>query len=286
MNIKPLVMLLLISPMSSFADCSNVLRANILKKLKVKQTYLFGNDAKSFVATKNLMLDLVIDWFGSKEFILENKRDVYDPQIKNAIKYGFAGYERAVVLKTIRDAINDPEFIKSWIKELYQDVIAEVYIEGTPEQISNFESNTSLSKEVILDVLLSRSKEGGFSATKESIEIIDEPLADFNFGALLRQKKLIQDKVFGDSDHGELIHIFHIDLMIQALKRKNINPARVIDFYQWMGESNEFIAKDHGIYFDSLVTVWRGLFDSNSRDFTRPENLNPIIRSHFNFDFE
>ena len=101
------------------------------------------------------------------------------------------------------------------------------------------------------------------------------------FGEVLQKRKLIVDQGFANEQHGELIHIFQLDLMRFSAKKRKIDPRLVGELVEWLGRTDE-ISMPSGDIFIPAESGWEILFDSlNENLLSCPEVLNPVIERFY-----
>lgn len=83
-------------------------------------------------------------------------------------------YNNALVTRDLRQIFNilandlfKIEVHFEWAKDLYSDLLTELYLEGNIDYLANFLLHETISKDLVIKVLLERSVEGGFSGLEQ-----------------------------------------------------------------------------------------------------------------------
>lgn len=272
-----------IVPNFAKANCTDLLRLQVLKKLEKKQLYLFGNFAHKYHDAKKKVLHQDLVRFGEYKEVAERRRKLKNVIVlRYALVEGFIPSELRVALHYVNKAIIDPLKVQQWAENLYYDAIVEIYANKSYDSME-YDFFKEIPEKLIIQVMLDRLKEAGFSNNQSDIVHLDRAYEEFEFARLLRNRKLIIDDVSKGVLHGHLIHLFHADFILYILKQNGVDPNIASKLYEWMG-SNDLI--DLGNYnFDPHIHVWESLFDSGEKDLTSPEEINPALEKFFNIDY-
>lgn len=260
------------------ADCGKLLRLEINKRL-VKNTFLFSQNYSQLVLDKSSWIQKYFkDYPGSSEMI-NNKTQAESEKLKDILKTGILGHNIKETLVTFMTYFHSKSFIEEWVQDLYQDVLVELYSVGDFLDIQRFEEQGALHEKFIIAVLLERSKVGGFSGDHSSIKVLFKEAIKDKFRKVLLRQNYIYDISFEFKNHGHLIHMFQVDLMIQSLKKASLDPEMASYIYSWFGRNKIYRNPLLGVF--SPLDAWSALFDSIESDFTSPEKLNPILKKYF-----
>lgn len=268
----------------SSANCSDLLRFQILKNLGSKN-YLFSREFSQRKDKKIKKFEAGMQRFEDLKEVIFHKTLQVDLNFVKAFDSGIIPVEFMDALFMLRVDVNSLKTYKDWLLELYNDVALQIYLSKDPVAIKQFEKEGAVSKNIIISVILERSKEGGFSGKEQDIEVIGDIIEDHEFSEILTNGKYIYDYYQQDSPHGDLIHMFNLDFMIFSL-RKNNDPVQLASrIYKWMGY---FIDIEYGeneeFQFNVLNDVWAHFFDSTDMSLTSPELLNGRFLKFFGID--
>lgn len=261
-----------------FANCTNLLKFEVDRRL-AKDSFLFGQKLTDHMEMKTSSLDRDFSKFPELIIMLENKSFLTSKKLKNILVGDVLAFQIKNSLLHLIQFFHSKPLLKEWIQDLYQDVLVEMYLSGDLLDLSRFQTFGTINQKYIMTVLLDRSKRGGFSGETDSIKALEKEVAEDKFKKYLMRKLYIYDSSFEFSNHGHLIHIFQIDLMIYALKKASIDPEMASYLYSWFGR-DKIYTSPLGIRFRPL-DAWTSLFDSFENDFTSPEKFSPILKDFF-----
>lgn len=262
------------------ASCTNLLRLEINKRLG-KKSFLFSPKFSELVQSRNLDLEREFMYYPEAKEMLASKRIKSSLKLKEMLYASSLEHNKVEVLKSYNKNLHDKSFLSKWVQDLYIDVIVEMYSKRDVLDIRRFESSGFLDQNYIISTILERSKEGNFDGDLSSIKFLEDELDSDSFKRSLLEKKYIYDKSFEFKNHGHLIHIFHIDLMINSLKYSLLDPSLSSEIYTWFGRNNIYF-DNNGLPFKP-IEAWSALFDSFEKDFTSPEVLNSLLREYFKY---
>lgn len=262
--------------MFSVVTCNAHSKCIDLLRLQANQTFS-QKKLDAIYKIKRMVFKKRISKFGHKNQIILSKHGDRQKLIQKVIDTKFYGYEISSALETVSNAINDPNIINEWIENLHQDILIETLILKKSDIYQ-----LTLPYDVTIKVIISRARKVGF----QGVITPTQTLRFDEFALALKSKYLILDNTFIGKDHGELIHMLHVDLMIYAIQRANQDPRLSTLLYEWIGERHENEFEGIETRFDSLKVVWGGLFDSYQNDWTAPEKLNPLLVRYLNLEIK
>lgn len=276
-----IIFLIIFSSNAKSADCGNLLKLEIVKRLH-NRPYIFSQDFQNLIDLKkgNLSKDLSLLPNGKMMILKKGNNDSL--HFKKMLASGKLSLEIEQILIALNSNIHNKGSLKWWIIDLYKDIVVQLYIDGSILDLKYFERTHKLPEKYILKVLLDRSKAGGFSGELSSIERIRTEIEEKEFQKLLVGKKYIYDINFQDHPHGHLIHFFQIDFIIHSLINFGINPSKAAEIYTWFGE-NQAMKDISGNYYP--IKSWGALYDSLENDLTSPEQLGPILKGYFQWEY-
>ena len=128
---KTLIFFLILIPFySSSADCLNLLRLEVAKRLGIKKNYLFGERADQLQLVRKQKLAQRLWSFGSKDFIAhEKKKNLSFRVIDLAISKDALPQNLKLPLSNLKEDIFDPAKVHEWAVDLYQDALVEIYLD-------------------------------------------------------------------------------------------------------------------------------------------------------------
>lgn len=261
-----------------YANCSNMLRLEIKKKLG-EAHFLFSSDFSNLITERSIEMQQELSNYGSDVKMIEKKTGLPTRQFKELIVSDAFEPHIKNLLITLFENVHNKDLVLEWAESLYKDAIVEMYLEKDATDIRRFEINGEINEELLISSLLQRSIEGGFRGKKEDIAILDDELLDKDFSQLMLDKKYIYDLGFISDNHGHLIHLFNLDFIIYSFKKNGIDPLNASTVYTWFGKQ-QFYTETVAFRFRPL-DAWFVLFDSFENDFTSPERLNPILSNYF-----
>lgn len=205
------------------------------------------------------------------ETIQENKSNGkdYSKRLMKAIR------ERAIPEQHLRNievalnSINDPVIHKDWLRSIHHEAIKETFRSGNRTEILNLETTGRISEKFLLQALIRRLKEAGFSG--ETVTL-NTGVPEAEFAQHLRDGKLIIDNAFKGGSHGHLIHILQIDLWVFSLKKIGEPISGVASSYKWMGTLEPIQLSDG--QFKAISDGWFGIFDPTDGTVGQPERAN------------
>jgi hypothetical protein len=171
--------------------------------------------------------------------------------------------------------------IEEWSRDLTQNLVAETYRSGKAELIEKLEVEGKFDEAIMTKVLENRILDYDFqTGTGNKFHVVTKGLSPQEFASILTQKMPFIDRAFSEtSSHGPWIHLWHVDMMISAMRTNGLDPHKAVDFYEWMGKQETVTFQD-GTTASSL-SFWDPLFDSFSGNFTEPERMNPALMKYF-----
>lgn len=271
------LLILLVCSKHSFANCNDILKLEISKRLGTND-FLFSSEIQELFEIRDERLRSNFALYGSKFSMLTNKRSLSSKRLTKLLESKELDLKIKHILFLMRNNIHSKDKIQAWALHLYNDVVVEMYLAADFFDIAAFQMDGKIQEKYIIKVILERSKRGGFSGEKESLVSLEDELIDEDFLSILKSRKLIYDISFETFNHGHLIHILQIDFLIYSLKKASLNTLLASEIYVWFG-NNEKIKVDGYEY--SAINAWEALFDSFERDFSSPEKLNPILKEYF-----
>lgn len=283
---KTLIFFLILIPFySSSADCLNLLRLEVAKRLGIKKTYLFGERADQLQLVRKQKLAQRLWSLGNEDFISEERKK--DPRylvIDLAISKDALPQNLKLPLSNLKEDVFDPAKVHEWAVDIYQDALVAIYLDKNLDNIISYDLFNEIPEKLFVQVILDRLSEAGFSRNMSDLAHLDSELGVLIFTQLLKEKKLIIDDINDKSKHGKLIHLLNVDFILYNLKQKGLAASSVIEFYQWMGEVNLIDLGQYKLHphFD----VWEFFFDSTSSGLNSPEDLGPILKQYFNLSNE
>lgn len=278
--LKIFCVVLLIQPNISYANCANLLRLEVNKRMNV-ESYLFSIDHLKLTQKKVIDLQKELSCYPKTKNHIDVETVQATRKFQEMLNNSSLELSILEVLKSYKTNINDKSFLLKWVQDLYMDIVVEIYLKGELQDQKRFEITDEIDEKYIIDVILERSKEGGFSGRTSSIRTLEKEVDDDEFKKILFRKEYIYDKGFKLVNHGHLIHLFHIDFMIYSLKHSSLNPQRASEVYAWFGRKNLYLS--HSGFDFKPIDAWFILFDSYEGDFTSPEILNQILNNFFNW---
>ena len=181
------------------------------------------------------------------------------------------------LLSLMKENVEKPEVLREWMRELYEEVFIEIYVNQNRSRILQFELRDKLPEQSMKEVLLKRLEKLGFP--KQIPRELSGVLRADKFGEILNNKELFIDKPFKGSSHGHYIHLWQLDFLGFLAKKHNLPPTLVAEAYSWMG-GRKTIRLEDGKFVEPLSDVWYSIFDSREGGFSRPERLNPLVETY------
>ena len=263
-----------------FADCNKLMRIEMLKRKGITPEYLLEKNEGLVFPIKDKQLHNKISKIGTTyQEVMADKKGENPKKLMQAFEEKVFEKEIDKSLSTIWKGINTPKTFKSWVRNLTEASIFEIYLSNQYSAIKRFENTKTVPEEFVLLALQRRLRRGGFDTRSENIEKVYKGLGEKEFADLLKNRKTILDLAFKGKSHGHFIHMFQVDFMIYILKSKGMDPSRVGEVYQWMGERHFYELID-GERINSLNEGWFNFFDSFELDMTQPEVINPWIERY------
>lgn len=278
-----LLLSIVLLPRISYSNCHNILKLEVQKRLNLNH-HLFSSKFFAYEQFNDVILEESLNKYPTKANMIQNKSLKNSKSFISALESQLLPEKYEKAFKVLIFNIHDKDFIKSWAKDLFRDIVVELYINANPQAIAEFERDGLLPEMTILKVLLERSIEGGFSGSKDDIRTFDDEIKENEFLKILRQKLYIYDEGFEKDRHGHLTHIFHIDFIIHSLKKDSIDPKLAAEIYSWFGKTEKYkIEKSFYSFITSFspIDAWSALFDSFENDYTSPEEFGPILKGYF-----
>ena len=263
-----------------FADCNKLMRIEMLKRKGITPDLILKKNEDLFFTNKDKLLNENISNIGTTyQEVMADKIGRNPKKLMQAFEEKVFEKEIDKSLSTIWKGINTPKTFKSWVRNLTEASIFEIYLSNQYSAIKRFENTKTVPEEFVLLALQRRLRRGGFDTRSENIEKVYKGLGEKEFADLLKNRKTILDLAFKGKSHGHFIHMFQVDFMIYILKSKGMDPSRVGEVYQWMGERHFYELID-GERINSLNEGWFNFFDSFELDMTQPEVINPWIERY------
>lgn len=272
-----------ITPQLANSSCSSELKMAIAERVAIRE----GQSAKllnsaNFKSWNQNRSTQIVESLKSIRPEIINLEFPFQERIKAFLKTktNHPQYENTLAFIT---KFFEKGFIEDWSSELIQTVVTETYRSKNADLILKLETQGSLDKEIMIQVLQSRILPFDFKTAEDGkFLIVTQGLSAESFGKILSAKQPFIDRPFTGSSHGDFIHLWHVDMMIQALRSKNINPKEASKFYEWMGK-NQPITLDNNLQLNSQ-DLWDPFFDSFGSSITTPEILNPILMNYFTWN--
>lgn len=264
----------------SFANCSNVIRFHILKKLKLdSHVRLFKRADKKHFKIKRKELQSTLMTFGSRRKQLALNRTEAFRVLKEFFKTKLVDRKFKKALKVFSFSIYDPKLISEWSEGLHKELVLETYIEGDTRQIENVNQNLSIPEQMVVDVLMHRSIEGGFGS---NVEIYKELIYKRHLNRDFKKQKEFSYFKRLNVDDVNLIRMLQIDFLIFAMKKSKIDPVKVSEILIWIENTDSSIyLKRSNDYFIPSSNVWATNFDGYEKGLNNPDILNQILIEHF-----
>tara|TARA_X000000950_G_C13861420_1_gene638897 strand:- start:261 stop:1106 length:846 start_codon:yes stop_codon:yes gene_type:complete len=193
------------------------------------------------------------------------------------LKSGAGPKEPKDLLRLTKENIEQPEVLKEWLRELYEEAFLDIYINQNQARVLQFEIRNKIPEVVMKEVLLRRLELLGFP--KQEPRVLEGFLKESQFSEMLGNKELFIDKAFKGSSHGHYIHLWQLDFMGFLTRKHGLPQSLVAETYSWMGK-NKTVKLEDGKLVEPLSDVWYSVFDSREGGFSRPERLNPLIESY------
>lgn len=200
--------------------------------------------------------------------------------LQELIDHSSTPYVFSKSLQIVHNSMKRADTFYDWAQNLYNDIIIEIHLSGNLGERSDFVKNRMISKNILINVVLQRLKEGGFSEKLNDILVLDESLNDYQFAQALERNQIILDYYHQLNNHGDLIHIFGLDYLVYTLKENSFPASLASELYQWFGKRT--LGMDDTV--NPKLNLWQELFDSNYKGFNSPETLNPILVKFFGID--
>lgn len=265
--------------LDSHSNCHDLLRLEVQKRIDPINNFISSERKNKQKKIKSLGLYSSLNALKLSQFL--NRESMESTVLfQELIIDSSTPYIYAKSLQSVHTSMKRPDTFFEWAQNLYNDVVVEVQLSGTPTQKLNFEQDRIISKDNLISVILNRLKKGGFSEKSEDILILDEAIDDYQFAEVLERNQLILDYYHQFNNHGDLIHIFHLDYLVYTLKENSFSPSLASELYQWFGRRK--LGKDDSINLN--LNLWQEFFDSNHNSFNSPESLNPILMKFFGID--
>lgn len=269
----------------SFANCSNLLRLEVRKRLGLKQKLLFGREAENYYAYKIDVLEKSLSSTNLTDPRFLDQRVTRELLIHNLVYSKGIEVDLSKILLILNKSINDPSLIREWASHLYKELIIETYIRDNSAQIRKLELDFNLSEFLLLKVVLDRLKIAGFSDNLNDLVVADRVLSSTEFANMLKDKKLFLDQYLNSFDHGNMIHILHVDFIVFLLKKHQLDPVLASRLYSWFGDLNSINLHNKEI-FVPLIDGWESILDSFTGDFSEPEVLNSHLKKFFDLNLD
>lgn len=285
--VKPIIMLglMLNSITPLFASCLELLKLESKIKSNQNMSYISGSGVKELHETKRYELLEELQSYKHSEDALNSKKLFIHKRLMSFLSESNMPKEFLENIEILYKGTHDPAEISEWAQNLYYDAIVETHLSGNKEALLDLSLHGKVPDSAIIDVLVERAKDGGFSGNEDSIQRVHFDLSDEQFGSILETGKLILDLTFTHDRHGHLVHMFQVDYFIYLLKKMKRDPSTFVNFYKWIGQQNESKLST-GETFDSLSDVWGAMFDSFESDISNAESFNLAMKRYINWSFK
>ena len=157
----------------------------------------------------------------------------------------------------MKENVEKPEVLREWMRELYEEVFIDIYVNQNRSRILQFELRDKLPEQSMKEVLLKRLEKLGFP--KQIPRELSGVLRADKFGEILNNKELFIDKPFKGSSHGHYIHLWQLDFLGFLARKHNLSPTLVAEAYAWMG-GRKTIRLEDGKFVEPLSDVWYEVF--------------------------
>lgn len=266
-------------PISANASCSNLLRLQVLKRMRLEsQVKVFNKEDRKHFDRRKKELKEILFSYGSKRRQLKTNISEAFRMLKIFLKSKIVEKKFNKAIETITEAMYDPKLMHEWADQLYRELVLETYVEGTREQINALETNLELSHEIAANLLAFRSMEGGFDG---QIAQVDSIMA-YSFLSTLAMKRVFMTNSFEVNNHGKLIHLLQTDYIIYALKKAKLDPKFASEIYAWIGNTKGSIYLERtGDSLTPQFSVWSTNFYSYDKALRNPEILAQIFQNYF-----